>query len=338
MGRMSETPETDTGAAVTPGRAPGDILRQAREARNLSVAAIATQLNLDLRTVEALERGEQDKLPAPIFVRGYLRGYARLVGVSENDVLGAYRALTPQSEPVPRAVGVRSAPLRPAFRGPLVPWRGLLLTVVLIAVVALAVVYGPRLLTSFLGEGVSEDAASPQLGLPLPGDGGDDAAAEPATPGGAGGLELPLPEPHPIPAEEPPPPADAGQEPDLPDTGDFEPAAAPPVSAGTAAESRAESTVESTPAAPAVTAAPDEVRLEFRFHEDSWVEVRGADRARLLFGLMRRDETRSVTGKAPVSVVLGNAATVELQVNGSRFDLAPHIRNNIARFEVRAAN
>lgn len=324
---MSETPETDTGAAVVPGRAPGQILRQAREGRNLSVAAIATQLNLDMRTIEALERDEQDRLPAPIFVRGYLRGYARLVGVPEADVLAAYQTQVPQPEPAPRAVGMRSAPLRPAFRSSRIPWRGLLLSLVLIAVAVLALVYGPRLLTTLRVDGVSEDGPAPGLTLPEPGAVMDEAAAPAADPQG---LELPLPEPQPVPAEEPQPPVDAEPEPELTDEGDFAPAPA-------AVPPPAEAVAPAAMPEPA-PAAPGEVRIDLRFREDSWVEVRGADRARLLFGLIRQGETRSVTGKAPVSVVLGNAATVEMQVNGSRFDLGPHTRNNIARLEVRAAN
>lgn len=316
---MSETPETEPSTIVHPGRAPGEILRQAREGKNLSVAAIATQLNLDLRTIEALERGEQDKLPAPIFVRGYLRGYARLVGVSEDAVLGAYQAHAPRPEPEPRAVGGRNAPLRPAFRVPLIPWRGLFTAVLLIAAVALAFVYGPRLVTPFLTGGESGDVAAPQLDLPTPGDDAGHASNAQTPPAVmSDGLELPLPEPQPVPAE--PPPEAAEPEPELPVEQDFAPR------------------TERAPAVTAPPAVPNEVRLDFRFLDDSWVEVSGADRARLLFGLMRGGDARSVSGKPPVSVLLGNAAAVELQVDGTRFDLAPHTRNNVARIRISAVN
>jgi len=316
---MSETPETEPAAVVPPGRAPGEILRQAREGENLSVAAIATQLNLDMRTIEALERGEQDKLPAPIFVRGYLRGYARLVGVSEDVVLGAYQAHAPRQEPEPRAVGSHGAPLRPAFRVPLIPWRGLFTTALLIAVVVLAFVYGPRLVTLFLSGGESGDVAAPQLDLPMPGDEAGHASGAQTPPAViSDGLELRLPEPQPVPAEQPPP--DAEPEPELPVEQDFAPR------------------TEQAPAVTAPPAASNEVRLDFRFLDDSWVEVGGADRARLLFGLMRQGDARSVSGKPPVSVLLGNSAAVELQVDGMRFDLAPHTRSNVARFRISAVN
>lgn len=325
---MSETPETESAAAAAPGRAPGEILHQAREGKNLSIAAIATQLNLDLRTIEALERGEHDRLPAPIFVRGYLRGYARLVGVSEDEVLDAYRAHAPQPEPMPRPIGAGGAAVtrrRPALRVPMLPWRGLFVTALLVVAAVLAFVYGPRLVMPLLtgsGPAIEESAAPASLPLPAPADGA------PAS-GVAGQLELPLPAPLPVPAEAPPTPADPEPEPEFSVAEDFAPSpreAPEPVATP-------EPSVESAP-----PAMPDQVRLEFRFQDDSWVEVRGADRARLLFGLMRKGDARSVSGKPPVSVLLGNAQAVELTVDGTRFDPAPHTRNNVARFQIRPAN
>ncbi|MFN2308437.1 MAG: RodZ domain-containing protein [Gammaproteobacteria bacterium] len=313
---MSQPPETEASGAVSSAPAPGEILRRAREGKGLSVAAIATQLNLDLRTVEALERGEQDKLPALIFVRGYLRGYARLVGVPEDQVVEGYQAPIPPPAPAPRAGGIGGRRLRPAYRAaPAIPWRGLLLIGVLVAVSALAFLYGPRWVAPLLtGAPAETEPDGGGLALPLPG--GADVYLPPS--GAAGGLALPLPEPRPIPAEEPPVPADAEPEPNLPGAAEFDPelGAAPAMPV------------------PPPAALPVPVRLEFRFEDDSWVEVRGADRARLLFGLMRKGGTRSVLGVPPVSVLLGNAAAVELRVDGKLFEHAGYIRGNTARFEV----
>ncbi|HWS04059.1 MAG TPA: DUF4115 domain-containing protein, partial [Gammaproteobacteria bacterium] len=75
-------------------------------------------------------------------------------------------------------------------------------------------------------------------------------------------------------------------------------------------------------------------RLELRISSDSWVEVKSADGKSLLLGLLRKGETRSVTGKAPMTVVLGNAAGVEVQVDGKLFELSRYTRDNIARFEI----
>jgi len=96
---------------------PGLSLRQAREARNLSVADVKSALRFREGIVEALECDDYNGLPAPIFVKGYLRSYARLVGVGEGPVLAQYQAQGP-SEPPPLAP---TFPATSAFHSH-VPW------------------------------------------------------------------------------------------------------------------------------------------------------------------------------------------------------------------------
>ena len=59
----------------------GQRLRQAREAAGLSVADVAQRLKMPMRVIESLEAGEGGRREAPVFVRGQLRSYARLLGV-----------------------------------------------------------------------------------------------------------------------------------------------------------------------------------------------------------------------------------------------------------------
>ena len=72
---------------------PGERLRKARQAADLSVRDIATTLRLEQRTISALESDSFDELPAPTFVRGYLRGYARAVGLAPEPLLDLYERL-----------------------------------------------------------------------------------------------------------------------------------------------------------------------------------------------------------------------------------------------------
>ncbi|MBU1191702.1 MAG: DUF4115 domain-containing protein [Gammaproteobacteria bacterium] len=310
---MTEIPETEP--RVTQ-RAPGDILKHARQGKNLSIAAIATQLNLDLRTVEALENGDLSKLPAPIFVRGYLRGYARLVDVREDDVLAAYQALAPQ-EPAPRAVSMAHRPMRPAFLIPSIPWRGLLSGVVLIGLVLLAMEIGPQILDRLTSGDTTESAPATGLALPVPtGEAVTDELPQsmPAT----DNLSLALPEPTPSAVDDLQSPAIEEIEPTTPSDIDF----GVPSAADT----------EVVAVAPVLP--PDQVQLDINFISDSWVEIRAADRSKLVFGLLRKGEQRSVTGQAPISVLFGNASAVTLKVNGEMFDYAQFTNGNIARFTV----
>ncbi len=71
-------------------RGPGAHLRQAREAANMSVADVADALFLHPNKIEALESDTFDRLAAPTFVRGYLRGYARVLGLPSGPILDMY--------------------------------------------------------------------------------------------------------------------------------------------------------------------------------------------------------------------------------------------------------
>ena len=72
------------------GRGPGAHLRNAREEAGMSVDAVAEALLLQPRTLELLEADAHDRLPAPTFVRGYLRGYARVLGLPSGPILDMY--------------------------------------------------------------------------------------------------------------------------------------------------------------------------------------------------------------------------------------------------------
>ena len=72
------------------GRGPGAHLRNAREEAGMSVHAVAEALLLQPRTLELLEADAHDRLPAPTFVRGYLRGYARVLGLPSGPILDMY--------------------------------------------------------------------------------------------------------------------------------------------------------------------------------------------------------------------------------------------------------
>ena len=72
------------------GRGPGAHLRNAREEAGMSVDAVAEALLLKSKTLELLEADAHDRLPAPTFVRGYLRGYARVLGLPSGPILDMY--------------------------------------------------------------------------------------------------------------------------------------------------------------------------------------------------------------------------------------------------------
>jgi len=74
----------------------GALLRQARERRGFSQQDLAEIIRLRLFYINALEEEAWDRLPAPVFVKGFIKSYARAVGLDEKEVLGLYRSQVSQ--------------------------------------------------------------------------------------------------------------------------------------------------------------------------------------------------------------------------------------------------
>jgi transcriptional regulator with XRE-family HTH domain len=83
------TPGDPTGFAT--GGAFGELLRRAREARGLALDAVADATRIAPRHLEALERSDLDALPAGPFGKGYVRSYAKLLGIDPEPILEDYR-------------------------------------------------------------------------------------------------------------------------------------------------------------------------------------------------------------------------------------------------------
>ena len=72
----------------------GTRLRREREARSLSLDDVAKTTKIPARSLEQLEAGTFESLPADVFVRGFLRSYCRCVGLAAEDTVRAYGELT----------------------------------------------------------------------------------------------------------------------------------------------------------------------------------------------------------------------------------------------------
>jgi cytoskeleton protein RodZ len=102
---------------------PGARLKREREARGLTPQQAAEQLNLDPAVVLVLEANDFAALGAPVFVRGHLRRYAAMLGLREDEIVGAYERSKQQVEEptlVPKA-RLEMAPVRERTR-PRWPW------------------------------------------------------------------------------------------------------------------------------------------------------------------------------------------------------------------------
>src|SRR6266542_2825545 len=116
----------------------GGYLRALREAGQGSLEEMARATRVSLRHLEALESGRLSELPAPVFVKGFIRAYCHFLGESPDEALGRYRDV----------LGERPAPeARPPAERPAPAWSGSPIFISLV----LLVLFGFSLLAVNLG-------------------------------------------------------------------------------------------------------------------------------------------------------------------------------------------
>lgn len=304
---QSET-VTMTETAQTPA---GTMLRKAREVRGESLEEVAQALKLSMRQLVAIESGHYEILPGPAFVRGFVRNYARHLGLDPEVVLaavGAEASAAVDLTPVSNAEG--DMPANRGFKFNVVPAAvvaGLLLVLISAGgyfgwfetpTQSEVDVIDPGMAPMTQSEAEEALAASAPVEVEL-----DQPLAEPAA------ALVAVPE-----SATPPAPA-AAAAPVVP------PVADPAVSAGVPVDA----------AAPAADAPPP---LRFVFSGESWVEVKDASGAILFSGIGVPGSSRTVQGAPPFALVIGNARSVRLEFNGKPVDLVPHTKVSVARLTV----
>lgn len=75
-----------------PPESVGQYLRRHREARRMSLEEVSRATRVPNSSVEKIEADQFDELPGEVFVRGFLKSYAKAVGLKPDDVLARYTA------------------------------------------------------------------------------------------------------------------------------------------------------------------------------------------------------------------------------------------------------
>ncbi|MDJ0927790.1 MAG: DUF4115 domain-containing protein [Gammaproteobacteria bacterium] len=294
------------------GAGPGGLLRRAREARGMALEQVADALHLDDSVVVALEEERFDTLGAPVFVRGHLKAYARLVDVSEDEILDAYGDTTDETASLPE---LQQPTHRAAVAINPLPWAigalGVLLAIGL-AVYVLQDDPEPRVPAISADEPPAPLASVDPEPVPL--------APTPVAP------PVDLVEPEPAPEPEPVAEAETTVEPEPTSESDAERiAAAAPTDEATPAE-----------AEPVAPLPGDQVTLELYFRGESWTEISDRNR-RILFGLQREGVRRELSGEPPFKVLIGNAPDVDIYLNGEPFAVPPgSVTGKVARLTIDA--
>lgn len=323
-------------AAQAPRQSAGQLLKQAREAQGLHIAALAVSLKVPVRKLEALESDQYDQLPDAVFVRALAASVCRSLKIDPAAVL----------ERLPGSAAPRlghdreglNAPFRSPRDGP--PPSALdqisrpaVLVVLALLLAALVLVFLPKAADNPSVVSESVKPAAPAM-EPLP---ARAAAPDPAHPGET--VNRPADTPATMPAA-------------VSTTTSAAPAIPPVASASAAADPAMKPTLvvsvaKSTPTVPSPTmvvtpmagAAPmasgPADLMVFSATGPSWIEVTDAKGQVPLRRTLEKGEQVAITGPPPLAVVIGNVDHTRMMLRGKRYDLGVHARDNVARFEVK---
>jgi len=335
---------------------PGETLRQARESNGWSLAEVALKLNLTVTSLSNLEAGAFDKLPGHTFARGYIRAYAKLLGMDQAVLVQQFDQSTGTDSKGSsvHSLGRIEEPVRVSHT--ILRIVSLLL---LIAVIGGGFVWWQdqaslrnKDLTSLAPEHVEVEGADGTTQIhPL--DEPEDQAVAQGQAETTTALALPQAET----SSEAPAEAEATS----PAVAPTAPApVAPTHNAAPVVAAPAHSTapVVATPAAPApaVPAVPAAVvtapvaptaqaqvasapvagqgQVQLQFTADCWTQVTDGTGKVLLSGLKRKGDSVSVSGKPPFAVRLGFARGAQVSYNGQAVDVAPFTSGETARLKL----
>ena len=127
----------------------GSWLRQQREIRNITLREISDNTKIGLRYLEALEDDRFEVLPATIFAKGFLREYAKYVGLDPDEVVNFYltaeqRYRAERGDDVSGVMPLPTSGTVAPARGPRLEWVLILAAVVALALVVLGVMWVVR--------------------------------------------------------------------------------------------------------------------------------------------------------------------------------------------------
>jgi cytoskeleton protein RodZ len=274
---------------------PGLQLRAAREQAGWSVEHLAAELCLPAARLRALEADDHASFGGAVFVRGYLRRAAGVLGTSPQQMLDAVaRGNPPGPAATPTGAILRPPQRRATWPKPL---AGALAVVALLA--------GSW---AYMGPG--------------------DDARRVADPGPAGGLQFIAPVETGV---RPLGPAEGDPASRLSEA----PADAPAGLADTLATLEGPDPERTMADTNGASGLPGTAELRFEFTDDCWLEVADADDRRLAYRLYRSGDVARLRGKAPLTIFLGNAPGVRLTVDGTPIAVRPAAgRDGTARLTV----
>lgn len=310
-----ENADTPPQAAQQPRNAEslGSRLREAREARGWNIGDVVAELRIPARIIEHLENDDYAGFSDAVFLRGYLKSYARLVGVPVDEtakVVDAHAHVAPLV-----ATGTISRS-RYLFERYSASATYLTLTAIIVVPAVWLATHG----------GLQQNLARVTPLDPPPAHVADIAQTDTSS-----NAEVAA--------------NNANTTPDAPAAASTTPLAIPPVEQAPIvasmtpfqvahpAESAPASSTETATDKPAANGQGAHV-VTLKIAQPSWVEVTAADGRKLEYATLAAGSEHEYRSDGSVSVRLGNAQGAELSADGNAVDLAPFQRGNVAHLKL----
>ena len=296
----------------------GAELRAARERRKLTAGDVAAKLKFTARQVEALEAEDFSRLPDDVYTRGFVRNYARLMGLEPETLIAPVDLEQTATEAITAPSAGVSLTRRGLRRWVLVPLLALAAFLLLVVLLYYGLRQGDNALVPAPVSGVSAQRVAPSAES-LPQDlaspvAPEDSAAAPSPVSGQSAAS-------PAPAAEIAAVTGRGGADGVPPAAAIDtplPAAPPP----------RDSVTERVTAPAQVTTGRHMLRFEPEL--DAWVQVVD-NRGNSFSKLIRAGTSETFSGEPPFRLVIGEAARVKLTYNGHSIDLRPFIGQKVAR-------
>lgn len=297
----------------------GVLLRMAREKAGLSAGDVASRLRMGIKQVRALEQDDYATLPTGTFLRGFVRNFAKEVGVVPEVALRLLGETHHAAAAINASAIVVPSQQNISVRAPggefATPRARAVIAVVIAALLLAATWYYWEYVWPHRAEGgrpkavIEEKAVSEPLAVRAP------------TVNVLSSPDVVTQENYPL----------------LPPQTEVSPSGSASVSGGApvSATPPAPESTEVAPAVPRPALPPGTGLLGFTFTGESWVEVADHTGKIVLDRKFKNGEAEEVVGRPPFSVVIGNAKATRMAYDGKEIDLVPYTRVSVARLIVK---
>ena len=326
---------------------PGHLLREAREERGYSQKEVARDLHLTSKVIDALEESNFDIIPSSLFARGYIRSYARHLGLDGQALVAEFDAVygvpNQNKKPMPgvHQLGQQSKPGD--------TWVKIISIIFVIGLVVASVLWwqhqnGGSMLQRLNNVTLSNTVTEPVVESLGEDDNSSDMGLLAANPIEVGTTVSEVSDDQTAATEAPAQALDVAEivavkpvvtalteavsvSPEMSDVSDSS-----ALNPETIAVPAVAQTEESTGAADVAALGPNEALLMMAFDKDCWVEIKDGNGKMILSDLYASGSTIEQVVTAPIEILLGRSSGVtQMTFNDEVIDLKPHTRKDIAR-------